>query len=102
MKKVKGLEKYLGLMFLPRKKAGAIEIEFKKEVSVPIHSWFVFFDFMAYWYDAKGNMIQSRLIKPFQKNITCPQKFKRIIEVPRIEREEKNKGIKDIIQEQED
>lgn len=82
MRKVSGLEKYLGLMFRSEN-TEPIEIVFDKEVDAPIHSWFVFFDFMAYWYDAQGEMIQSRLIKPFEKEVKCWKPFLRIIEIPR-------------------
>jgi len=82
MRKIKGLEKYLGLMFRSAN-TEPVEIVFNKEVQVPIHSWFVFFDFMCYWYNAKGELVQSRLCKPFESSIECWKPFNRIIEIPR-------------------
>ena len=89
IRKVKGLEKYLGLMFRSENTM-PIEIVFDKEVQAPIHSWFVFFDFMAYWYDAKGELIQSRFIQPFESEIKCSKPFIRIIEIPRKQWPKKN------------
>jgi len=82
MRKLKGLDKYLGLMFRTSK-TEPVEFVFYKEVTTPLHSLFVFFDFMCYWYDAKGELMQSRLCKPFELSITCKYPFTRIIEVPR-------------------
>ncbi|HUS50794.1 MAG TPA: hypothetical protein VMZ91_11560 [Candidatus Paceibacterota bacterium] len=83
MRQLKGIEKYLGLMFRTRN-TEPVEFLFDKETQVPFHSLFVFFDFMCYWYDSKGELIQSRLCKPFELNIRCNTPFMRIIEVPRI------------------
>mgnify|MGYP001369958304 CR=1 FL=1 len=81
MKKVKGLQKYLGLMF-KKEDTEPLMFEFDEEVDVPIHSWFVFFPFMAYWYDSEGILLQSRKINPFRSNIRCCCKFKTLIEIP--------------------
>ena len=39
--------RFFGLMFTLRKNAKALLFDFKKPVKIPIHSWFVFFPFVA-------------------------------------------------------
>ena len=80
MKVAKGIRKYLGLMFRTRKTEPLI-FYFDKPVSIPIHSFFVFFSFQAHWYNEKG-LIESRVIKPFQFNIRPRRPFSELIEVP--------------------
>jgi len=79
--KAKGLRKLLGLMFRTRKTA-PLEFEFKKEVNIPIHSFFVFFPFKATWYDKKNNVIEKRIVKPFRCGIKPSRPFSRLVEEP--------------------
>jgi len=76
-----GIRKYLGLMFRTRKTESLI-FNFNKPVLIPIHSLFVFFKFRAYWFDRDSNLIESRIIKPFQFNIKPSKPFSKLIEVP--------------------
>lgn len=45
--------KFLGLMFVRRKRAKALLFDFEKPTKISIHSWFVFFPFVAIWLDDK-------------------------------------------------
>lgn len=81
MKLVKGINKYLGLMFRTRKTDPLI-FYFNKPVLIPIHSLFVFFSFKAMWFDEKGILIESRIVKPFRINIKPSKPFSKLIEVP--------------------
>ena len=81
MKQVKGINKYLGLMFRSKRTEPLI-FNFKKPVLIPIHSLFVFFKFKAYWYDKHGLLIEARVVKPFQINIKPSKSFSKLVEVP--------------------
>ncbi len=74
--------KFLGLMFTRREKAKALLFDFKRLRRISIHSWFVFFDFVAVWLDDKSRIIEVRVVKPFSFSI-CPKKsFSKLIEIP--------------------
>jgi len=78
----KGFEKGIGLMFSRREKAKPLLFEFKELTKVKIHSFFVFFPFIALWLDDKNKIIDSKLVKPFTFTIVPERKFKKLIEIP--------------------
>lgn len=78
-KEVRGLNKYIGLMFNPFPKP--LIFNFVTPTNQTIHSFFCR-TFWAYWYDQDNNLIQSRLIKPFQSNIYCRKPYSKLIEIP--------------------
>ncbi len=82
VKKCSGICKWIGLMFHRRQKANALLFDFKKEVNEPIHSFFVFFSFVAVWFDGKGNIIEVRRVKPFRFYIIPRENFMKLIEIP--------------------
>ena len=47
-----------------------------------IHSFFVFFPFLAIWLDDKDKIIDSKVIKPFRFSILPSKKFVKLIEIP--------------------
>jgi len=74
--------KFLGLMFARREKAKALLFDFKRLRRISIHSWLVFFDFVAVWLDDKNKIIEVRVVKPFSFSI-CPKKsFSKLVEIP--------------------
>ena len=76
------LERFIGLMFTSREKAKALLFEFGKPTNLSIHSYFVFFPFVAIWLDTDGKAIDLKLVKPFSFPV-CPKKsFKKLIEIP--------------------
>jgi len=79
MKRIKGLNKYLGLMFKIHPEV--LVFEFDKPIITPIHSLFCR-SFYAEWYDEKDNLIERRLVKPFRINIKPKNKYKKLIEIP--------------------
>jgi len=86
------LKKFTGLMFCLREKAKALLFDFKKPVKVRIHSFFVFFPFVAVWLDDENKVIELKLVKSFKPSI-CPNKsFCKLIEIP------VNKKYKEIIE----
>lgn len=75
-------EKFKGLMFVRKETAKALLFDFKKPVRISIHSFFVFFPFLAIWLNNKNEIIEIKLVKPFNCLI-CPQEnFSKIIEIP--------------------
>jgi uncharacterized membrane protein (UPF0127 family) len=75
-------EKFSGLMFARREKAKALLFDFKKPVRTPIHSYFVFFPFVAIWLDKENKLVKMKIIKPFTL-IICPKKFfYKLVEIP--------------------
>ena len=81
MKNVKGINKYLGLMF-KNKNTEPLIFTLSKPKLLSIHSLFVFFPFKAYWYNEKGELIESRIVKPFRINIKPSKPFYKLVEVP--------------------
>lgn len=79
--KVSELGKYIGLMFRDKESKNLL-FEFNKECRIGIHSFFVFFPFLIIWLDAKNNVIEFRIIKPFNFFIRPAKNFRRFIEVP--------------------
>ena len=82
--KVKGvgfLGRFIGLMF-KTKKTGNLLFEFSSSKKWAIHSWFVFFDFLAVWLDEDNNVIEVRKVKPFTTRIAPLKPFKRLVEIP--------------------
>ena len=79
IKKVRGLGKFIGLMFRSRN-TGALFFELK--TSKAIHSFFCH-EFYAVWLDKKKKIIQINKIKPFTLSVSGGEKAKYLIEIPR-------------------
>jgi len=71
-----------GLMFKSRKKAQALLFKFDKSSKIKIHSFFVFFPFVAVWLDSEGKIIEIRKIKPFTPSVSAEKPCSKIIEIP--------------------
>ena len=83
--------KFLGLMFKEREKARALLFDFKRPTKMKIHSFFVFFPFVAIWLDEKNKIVDFKVIRPFNFAISSKKPFKRLVEIPL------NKRYKDMI-----
>lgn len=68
------LESAIGLMFSSKEKSGIILFDFKKERRIDIHSFFVFYDFLAIWLNKKNEVIQIKKVKPFIPYIGIKEK----------------------------
>ena len=77
-----GLQRFKGLMFVKREKAGALLFDFKKPGRQAIHSFFVFFPFVAVWLDSEGKIIETRKVKPFVPLISIRKSYSRLVEIP--------------------
>ncbi|MBS3076469.1 DUF192 domain-containing protein [Candidatus Pacearchaeota archaeon] len=76
------LKKISGLMFCRRRKAEALLFEFPKNTRMAIHSWFVFFPFMAVWLDDKNEIIEKKIVNPFRFSIRPNKKYVSLVEIP--------------------
>lgn len=79
--KADGLRKVSGLMFRTRKTSPLL-FEFKHDVHLAIHSFFVFFAFRAIWLDSDGKIIEQRTVKPFSLSVRPKKPFRKLIEIP--------------------
>ena len=75
-------EKISGLMFSRREKANILLFSFRRKQKIAIHSFFVFYPFIALWLDDKNKIIDKKIVTPFELSV-CPQeKFLKLIEIP--------------------
>lgn len=76
-------QKFVGLMFSRREKAEALLLmDFKKPVNFGIHSFFVFFPFVAVWLDDKNKVIDLKIVKPFRLSVHPRKSFHKLVEIP--------------------
>lgn len=76
-----GIRKYTGLMFRTSK-THPLKFSFEDKTNLKIHSNFVFFPFEIIWLDENNNFIESKIIEPWQKSISCSKTFKSFLEFP--------------------
>ena len=81
VKKISELGKIIGLMF-KKKTTENLLFEFNEKTSLRIHSYFVFFDFLAIWLDKKNIVLEWKVIKSFTPNIKPKKPFFKLIEIP--------------------
>jgi uncharacterized membrane protein (UPF0127 family) len=72
----------IGLMFSRRKKARALIFDLKKERKFSIHSWFVFFPFVAIWLDENKKVVDIQKVNSFKFGVLPSRNFRYLIEVP--------------------
>lgn len=76
------IQRFVGLMFSRREKSKALLFDFKKPTKEPIHSLFIFYDFLVIWLNNKNNVINLKIIKPFTFFIKPKKPFLKLIEIP--------------------
>ena len=76
------LEKFSGLMFSPKENARALLFNFKKPTRLAIHSFFVFYPFLAIWLDNKNKIVKISVVKPFTPFVMPKKSFLKLIEIP--------------------
>ncbi len=81
LKKLSFVGKVTGLMFRPVNTQNLL-FEFNSLTQTPIHSFFVFFNFLALWVDEKNRVVDFKIVKPFLPSIKPDKKFKKLIELP--------------------
>ena len=75
-------ERFSGLMFTQKNKANALLFDFKRPVKIAIHSYFVFFPFIALWINNKNKIMEFKIIKPFTLMVQPKKPFCKIVEIP--------------------
>jgi len=72
-------EIYRGLMF---KGSNCDNLLFNRRGKWGIHSFFVFFPFLALWLDERNNVIERKIVKPFSFHVAPREEFARLVEIP--------------------
>jgi uncharacterized membrane protein (UPF0127 family) len=81
VKKVTELGKFSGLMFRTSK-TKILLFEFRKNKVQYIHSFFVFFPFLAVWLNGENTVVGCQIVKPFVPNISSRKSAKKLVEIP--------------------
>jgi uncharacterized membrane protein (UPF0127 family) len=77
------LEQGIGLMFSRERNARILAFRFKKKSHLSIHSFFVFFPFIAVWTDDKNRILCWKKVKPFTFHVPSPASgFFNLVEIP--------------------
>jgi uncharacterized membrane protein (UPF0127 family) len=74
--------KFSGLMFSRREKAGVLLFDFKEEQKIAIHSFFVFYLFVAVWLDKKNKVVDLKIVKPFIPCVSPKKSCYKLVEIP--------------------
>ena len=82
VKECNWFNKIKGLMFSRRKKADVLLFAFDKPTKMAIHSFFVFFPFIAVWLDDKNKVIDMKVVKPFSPSVSCKKFYYKLVEIP--------------------
>lgn len=82
LKNCNKFEKIKGLMFVRGRNARALLFQFSDNARIAIHSFFVFFSFIAIWLDDKNKVILIKKIRPFTPFILPKKAFCKLIEIP--------------------
>lgn len=80
-KKVSEIGKFSGLMFKSKESENLL-FEFKHESLAKIHSFFVFFDFLAIWLDEKNQVVDFQIVKPFAFSVSPKFPSRKLVEIP--------------------
>ncbi|MCX6746659.1 MAG: DUF192 domain-containing protein [Candidatus Pacearchaeota archaeon] len=74
--------RFIGLMFSSRKNAKILLFNFKKPWKIRIHSFYVFFPFIAVWLDKSNNIVDIKTVKPFTFSVFSKKPAFKLIEIP--------------------
>ncbi len=80
-RKVSELGKYSGLMFKTRNTENLL-FEFKNWKTASIHSFFVFFSFLAVWVGEKNKIVDFKIVRPFRVFTRSRKPSTKLIEIP--------------------
>jgi uncharacterized membrane protein (UPF0127 family) len=81
VKKVSEFGKVSGLMFR-LSTTSPLLFCFKDRTRMAIHSFFVFFPFLAIWFDKDFNVLEWKIINPWSVHIKPRKEYFYLIEVP--------------------
>ena len=71
----------IGLMFKKRETENIL-FEFSKDGRWAIHSFFVFFPFVALWTDNRDKIIDVKIVKPWSFHVKPKRKYRKLVEIP--------------------
>ncbi len=81
VKEAREVGKYLGLMFKTRNTDNLL-FKFKNYKTFGIHSYFVFFEFLAIWLDKHDNIVEYSIVKPFTLFYNSKMPSVKLLELP--------------------
>jgi uncharacterized membrane protein (UPF0127 family) len=82
VKECNWFNKIVGLMFSRRQTANALLFSFKKKTKMSIHSFFVFFPFLAVWLDDKNKVMEIKKVRPFIPKVSSTNSYFKLLEIP--------------------
>ena len=71
-----------GLMFRRKEKSEVLLFEFSNKTKMKIHSFFVFFPFVAIWLDEENKIVDIKRVEPFEFSVGIGKFYKKLIEIP--------------------
>ncbi len=81
IKRVGFFTQFIGLMFSRRKTAIRL-FSYSSDRKVPIHSWFVFYNFLIVWIDSENKIISWKIVKPFTSLVLPKKACRAFLEIP--------------------
>lgn len=73
--------KWRGLMF-KRRSTSNLLFDFKQLGKHTIHSYFVFFPFLALWLDSANKIVAWQIVHPFTILVKSPKVCRKLVEIP--------------------
>jgi uncharacterized membrane protein (UPF0127 family) len=73
---------FKGLMFSKKEKAEILLFNFSIKQKIRIHSFFVFYDFIAVWLDDKNKAVDIKIVKPFKFCVSPKEECFKLVEIP--------------------
>ena len=81
VKRASSLGKFTGLMFKSKNTENLL-FDFKNDIKMAIHSYFVFFPFLAVWVNDKNEVLEWKVVEPFISIVKPKKPFRKLVEVP--------------------
>jgi uncharacterized membrane protein (UPF0127 family) len=74
--------KGVGLMFSRRENAKILLFDNLKIIDLPIHSYFIFYPFLAIWLNKENKVVDLKIVKPFSSYVAPKKRAHKLVEVP--------------------
>jgi uncharacterized membrane protein (UPF0127 family) len=81
VRKVSEIGKGIGLIFKSKNTENLL-FEFKNKTCMRIHSYFVFFSFLAIWIGQNNEVLDWKMVKPFTLSVKSKKYFSKLVEIP--------------------
>jgi len=81
VRKVSLIGRISGLMFRSSNSENLL-FEFGKNKIIAIHSFFVFFPFLAIWLDDENNVLDFKIVNPFIPMVKSDKLSRKLVEIP--------------------